>query len=159
MSRITTFKDKIPKNSILARIFCLRQGYKDKSCPGQDFRETRTRWHPWFHLMMAECVKRFIWTKNAVPANHSNSQVFDHCLEWPEERRCMSCLRDSHGMRSHDSFCRWTLNTHLWKLSKTREYTTQKMTQSFISPTFGLCRFWVTVFPGQRNKKTKRLGR
>ena len=46
MSRITTFKDKIPKNSILARIFGLRQGYKDKSCPGQDFRETRTRWHP-----------------------------------------------------------------------------------------------------------------
>ena len=47
MSRIATFKDKIPKNSILARIFGLRQGYKDKSCPGQDFRETRTRWHPW----------------------------------------------------------------------------------------------------------------
>ena len=50
MSRITTFKDKIPKNSILARIFGLRQGYKDKSCPGQDFRETRTRWHPWQSL-------------------------------------------------------------------------------------------------------------
>ena len=46
MSRITTGKDKIPKNSILARILGLRQGYKDKSCPDQDFRETRTRWHP-----------------------------------------------------------------------------------------------------------------
>ena len=46
MSRIATLKDKIPKNSILARIFGLGQGYKDKSCPGQDFRETRTRWHP-----------------------------------------------------------------------------------------------------------------
>ena len=43
---LKTVKDKIPKNSILARIFGLRQGYKDKSCPGQDFRETRTRWHP-----------------------------------------------------------------------------------------------------------------
>ena len=46
MSRITTGKDKIPKNSILARIFGLRQGFKDKSCPGQEIRETRTRWHP-----------------------------------------------------------------------------------------------------------------
>ena len=47
MSRITTVKDKIPKKSILARIFGLRQGFKDKSCPGQEFRETRTRFHPW----------------------------------------------------------------------------------------------------------------
>ena len=45
MSRITTVKDKIPKNSILARIFGLRQGFKDKSCPGQEIRETRTRYH------------------------------------------------------------------------------------------------------------------
>ena len=47
MSRITTGKDKIPKNSILARIFGLRQGFKDKSCPGQEIGETRTRYHPW----------------------------------------------------------------------------------------------------------------
>ena len=47
MSRITTGKDKIPKISILARIFGLRQGFKDKSCPGQEIRETRTRFHPW----------------------------------------------------------------------------------------------------------------
>ena len=46
MSRITTVKDKIPKKSILARIFGLRQGFKDKSCPGQEIRETRTRFHP-----------------------------------------------------------------------------------------------------------------
>ena len=39
-------KTKCPKNSILARIFGLQQGYKDKSCPGQDFRETRTEYHP-----------------------------------------------------------------------------------------------------------------
>ena len=47
MSRITTVtvKDKIPKNSTLARIFGLRQGFKDKSCPGQEIRETRTRYH------------------------------------------------------------------------------------------------------------------
>ena len=44
MSRITTVKDKIPKISILARIFGLRQGFKDKSCPGQEIRETRTRY-------------------------------------------------------------------------------------------------------------------
>ena len=47
MSRITTGKDKIPKNSILARIFGLRQGFKDISCPGQEIGETRTRYHPW----------------------------------------------------------------------------------------------------------------
>ena len=46
MSRITTGKDEIPKNSILARIFGLRQGFKDKSCPGQEIGETRTRYHP-----------------------------------------------------------------------------------------------------------------
>ena len=51
--RIATFKDKIPKNSILARIFGLRQGYKDKSCPGQDFRETRTEYHP------CNCIPRY----------------------------------------------------------------------------------------------------
>ena len=33
---------KISKNCILARIFGLRQGYKDKSCPGQENKETRT---------------------------------------------------------------------------------------------------------------------
>ena len=48
MTRITTGKDKIPKNSILARIFGLRQGFKDKSCPGQEIGETRTQYHPWF---------------------------------------------------------------------------------------------------------------
>ena len=42
MSRITTVKDKIPKISILVRSFGLRQGFKDKSCPGQEIRETRT---------------------------------------------------------------------------------------------------------------------
>ena len=46
MSIITTVKDKILKNSILVRIFGLRQGFKDKSCPGQENRETRTRFHP-----------------------------------------------------------------------------------------------------------------
>ena len=34
---------KIPKNSILARNFSLSQGNKDKICPGQEIRETRTR--------------------------------------------------------------------------------------------------------------------
>ena len=34
---------KVPKNSILARNFSLSQGKKDKSCPGQEIRETRTR--------------------------------------------------------------------------------------------------------------------
>jgi hypothetical protein len=43
ISRITTVKDKIPPKSILARIFGLQQGFKDKSCPGQENRETRTR--------------------------------------------------------------------------------------------------------------------
>ena len=43
MSRIATFKDKFPKNSILARNFSLSQENKDKSCPGQEIRETRTR--------------------------------------------------------------------------------------------------------------------
>ena len=37
MSRIITFQDKIPK---IVRIFGLRQGFKDKSFPCQDFRET-----------------------------------------------------------------------------------------------------------------------
>ena len=47
MSAITTVIDKILKNSVLARIFGLRQGFKDKSCPGQENRETRTRFHPY----------------------------------------------------------------------------------------------------------------
>ena len=34
---------KSPKKSILARIFGLWQGFKDKSCPGQEIIETRTR--------------------------------------------------------------------------------------------------------------------
>ena len=33
---------KISKSCILARIYGLRQGYKDKSCPGQENKETRT---------------------------------------------------------------------------------------------------------------------
>ena len=33
---------QIPRNNILATIFGLRQGYKDKSCPGQENKETRT---------------------------------------------------------------------------------------------------------------------
>ena len=33
---------QIPQNNILATIFGLRQGYKDKSCPGQENKETRT---------------------------------------------------------------------------------------------------------------------
>ena len=40
---LTTVQDKIPKNSILARNFSLSQGNKDKSCPGQEIREPRTR--------------------------------------------------------------------------------------------------------------------
>lgn len=36
-------KNKIPTNSVLARIFGLRHGFKDKSCPCQDFRETMIR--------------------------------------------------------------------------------------------------------------------
>ena len=47
MSRITTGKDKIPKNSILATIFALRQGFKDTSCPGQEIRGKRSRYHSW----------------------------------------------------------------------------------------------------------------
>ena len=45
MSRITT---KNPQKSILARIFGLRQGFKDKSFPGQEIGETRTQYHPWY---------------------------------------------------------------------------------------------------------------
>ena len=47
MSRITTGKDKIPKNSILATIFALQQGFKDTSCPGQEIRGKRSRYHSW----------------------------------------------------------------------------------------------------------------
>ena len=35
------------KNRILARNFSLSQGNKDKSCPGQEIRETRTRFQSW----------------------------------------------------------------------------------------------------------------
>ena len=46
MSRIQIdcpVQDKIHKNSILARNFSLSQGNKDKSCTGQEIRETRTQ--------------------------------------------------------------------------------------------------------------------
>ena len=47
MSVITTVKDKILKNSILARIFASGKDSRTRSCPGQENRETRTRFHPW----------------------------------------------------------------------------------------------------------------
>ena len=92
MSRIATFKDKIPKNSILARIFGLRQGYKDKSCPGQDFRETRTRWHPWEGGFLF--LNLFI--------EHYSPQIKLHCLsslilgsfggrEWQRQEATEAC--------------------------------------------------------------------
>ena len=61
MSRITTGKDKIPKNSILARIFGLRQGFKDKSCPGQEIGETRTRYHPWLTGLLTQRFQAAFW--------------------------------------------------------------------------------------------------
>ena len=53
MSVITTVKDKILKNSILARIFASGKDSRTRSCPGQENRETRTRFHP-----CNKCVKK-----------------------------------------------------------------------------------------------------
>jgi len=55
--QFTTSKGKMSQKSILARIFGLRQGFKDKSCPVQEIRETRTRYHSWSHL--GNCHQRF----------------------------------------------------------------------------------------------------
>ena len=68
--QFTTGKDKITKNSILARNFNLWQGNKDKSCTGQEIRETRTRFHPCdglYRKMLVGVVviywfgSRFVW--------------------------------------------------------------------------------------------------
>ena len=71
----TTVKDKIPKNSILARNFNLRQGNKDKSCPGQEIRETRTRKH--------SCNHREIYVSRRVSVRLSGAGLKNvHSLEY-----------------------------------------------------------------------------
>ena len=54
---VTTVQDKIPKNSILARNFSLSQGNKDKSCPAQEIRETRTRFQSWSLVVIGRLIR------------------------------------------------------------------------------------------------------
>ena len=52
-------EDKISQKIILARIFGLRQGFNVECCQSQDFKQTRTLFHPCFNISLADANEKW----------------------------------------------------------------------------------------------------